>query len=85
MWYKNNEGTYNIVCVINSNEIMLHTIHVAASYGSSNPPGTSPTSQARPTIVQSMEDRHATWNKKHVQRNSPVNLMSIKGETSSHF
>jgi hypothetical protein len=25
-----------------------------------------------------MEDRLATWNKKQVQRNSPVNLMSIK-------
>ena len=85
MWYKNNEATYNIVCVTNSKEMMLHTIHAAASYGSSIPPRTSPSSQVWPTISQSMEDRLATWNKKQVQRISPVNLMSIKGETSSHF
>ena len=84
-WYKNNEATYNIVCVTNLNEIMLHTIHAAASYGSSNSPGTSPPSQTRHTISQSMEDRLAAWTKKQVQRNESVNLMSTKGETSSHF
>jgi len=65
--------------------MMLHTIHAAANYGSSNPRGTSPSSQVRSTISQRMEDRLAIWNKKQVQRNSLVNLMSIKGETSSHF
>jgi hypothetical protein len=66
-WYKNNEATYNIVCVTNLNEMMLHAIHAAANYGSSNPPGTSPSSQARPTISQCMENRLPTWNKKQVQ------------------
>jgi hypothetical protein len=61
--------------------MILHTIHAAASYGSYNPPGTSPSSQVRPTISQSMEDRLANWDKKQGWRNSPVNLMSIKGET----
>jgi hypothetical protein len=42
VWYKNNEATYNIVCVTNSIEMMLHTIHAAAIYGSSKPPVTSP-------------------------------------------
>jgi hypothetical protein len=64
---------------------MVHTIHAAASYGSSNPPGTSLSSKLKPTIPQSMEDRLATWNEKQAQKNSPVNLMSIEGETSSHF
>ena len=73
-WYKNNEATYNIVCVTNSNEMMLHTIHTATSYSSSNPPETSPSSQLRSTILQSMEDRLATLNKKQVQRNSPTTL-----------
>lgn len=59
-WYKNNEAAYNIVCVTNSNEMMLHTNHVAASYCSSNPPGTCPSSQIMPTISKSMEDRLAT-------------------------
>jgi hypothetical protein len=63
VWYKNNKATYNIVRVTNSKEMMLHTIHAAVSYVSSNPQGRSPSSQVRPTISQSMEDRLATWNK----------------------
>jgi len=37
---------------------------MAASYGSFNPPETSPSSQLRPTILQSKEDRVTTWKKK---------------------
>jgi hypothetical protein len=63
---------------------MPHTRHAAASYASVNPPGVSPSSQARPTILQSMKGMLATWNKKQMYRNSSVHLMPIKGEASSH-
>jgi hypothetical protein len=67
------------VCITSLNEVTLCTIcangaKIKASYSSDTSLGVSQASQARATIMQSMENMLETWIENQVKRNLSENL-----------
>jgi hypothetical protein len=88
--YESNEKTCDITNVTSLNYAMLCTIHAndtkfRASYASATPLEVSQSSQAGPTIRQSMESRLATWIEDEAKRNSSANLTAINAKALSLF
>jgi hypothetical protein len=80
--YENSEEMCDTVHVTGLSEVMLHSIHanatkIRARYASATL-GVSWSSQARLTIMHSMESMLLTWIENQVKRNSSANLMAIK-------